>query len=561
MNGSTPIRRSDVLAAPPVRGGAPTDAQLSALRFFSVSRVIVALMLLLFAGLNDQLAVFESPASRQKFTHITQFYLLLAVAWLVAAPVLRRYFQPLLVAQVMTDLLLLTLLVHYAGGQRSGLGVLLVAAVAGASVLSTTALAGFFAAMAALLLLTETGWQAIGGDPADPSAFFRAGLIGAAGFVTAYVVNWLGVRLDRQEWLTRQRDADLRNQLAITQLVVAELQQGVLVVDDDGSVRTMNRAAQALLGAPSHTGPSLLAAGGDGPWSRIGRAYRDWHGGGLPRPEAGELDLGPQSAGGGDHRVRMRFLHSQAASGDTVLVLVLEDLRSVEERAQQLKLASMGRLSASIAHEIRNPLAAIRHANSLMAENLDDPGLQRLSRIVETNTVRINHIVEDVLSISRREPPAREPIDLARFLPAFLAEFTATVGTDPRRIVCSLDSDAPLLFDSNHLRQVLVNILSNALRYASASPGSVSLRWLSRGDDRLELRVADDGPGLAPEVLQHLFEPFFTTEARGTGLGLYLARELCHANGAVLRYERLAPESGGRGEFIVEPQRVQQEAR
>ena len=286
MNGSTPIRRSDVLAAPPVRGGAPTDAQLSALRFFSVSRVIVALMLLLFAGLNDQLAVFESPASRQKFTHITQFYLLLAVAWLVAAPVLRRYFQPLLVAQVMTDLLLLTLLVHYAGGQRSGLGVLLVAAVAGASVLSTTALAGFFAAMAALLLLTETGWQAIGGDPADPSAFFRAGLIGAAGFVTAYVVNWLGVRLDRQEWLTRQRDADLRNQLAITQLVVAELQQGVLVVDDDGSVRTMNRAAQALLGAPSHTGPSLLAAGGDGPWSRIGRAYRDWHGGGLPPPEA-----------------------------------------------------------------------------------------------------------------------------------------------------------------------------------------------------------------------------------------------------------------------------------
>lgn len=559
MNGSTPIRPPDVLPEPPVRGGAPTDAQLSALRFFSVSRVIVALALLLFAGLNDQLTLFEGPASRQKFTNIAQFYLLLAAAWLVAAPVLRRHFQPLLIAQVVTDLLLLTLLVHYAGGQRSGLGVLLVAAVAGASVLSTTALAGLFAATAALLLLLESGWQAVGGDPTDPSAFFGAGLTGAAGFVTAYVVNWLGVRLDRQQWLTLQRDADLRNQLAITQLVVAELQQGVLVVDDDGSVRTMNRAAQALLGAPPATSPSLLTAGGDGPWPRIGRAYRDWHGGRLPRPEAVELDLGPQPAGGGDHRVRMRFLHSQAASGDTVLVL--EDLRSVEERAQQLKLASMGRLSASIAHEIRNPLAAIRHANSLMAENLDDPGLLRMSRIVETNTVRINHIVEDVLSMSRREPPAREPIELARFLPAFLSEFAATVATDPRRIDCSLDSDQPLLFDSNHLRQVLVNILSNALRYASASPGSVRLRWMSRGADRLELRVADDGPGLAPEVLQHLFEPFFTTEARGTGLGLYLARELCHANGAVLRYERLAPESGGRGEFVIEPQRARQEAR
>ena len=558
MNGPAPIRLPDAPPAVPVRGGAPTDAQLAALRFFSVSRVVVALLLLLFAGLDDQLAVFEGPAGRQKFTRIAQFYLLLAAAWLVAAPVLRRYFQPLLVAQVMSDLLLLTLLVHYAGGQRSGLGTLLVAAVAGASVLSTATLAGFFAALAALLLLLESGWQAIAGDPVDPSAFFGAGLTGAAGFVTAYVVNWLGVRLDRQEWLTRQRDADLRNQLAITQLVVAELQQGVLVVDDDGSVRTMNRAAQALLGASSHANPSLLAAGGDGPWARLGRAYRDWHSGGPRRPEAVELDLGPQSAGGGDHRVRMRFLRSQAASGDTVLAL--EDLRSVEERAQQLKLASMGRLSASIAHEIRNPLAAIRHANSLMAENLDDPGLQRMSRIVEANTVRINHIVEDVLSISRREPPAREPIDLARFLPAFLAEFAATVATDPRRIVWSLDSDAPLQFDSNHLRQVLVNILSNALRYASASAGAVRLRWLSRGGDRLELRVADDGPGLAPEVLQHLFEPFFTTEARGTGLGLYLARELCHANGAVLRYERLVPEAGGRGEFIVEPQPVAREA-
>lgn len=208
-------------------------------------------------------------------------------------------------------------------------------------------------------MLLESVWQVAGGDAADLTAFFRAGLTGGASFVTAYLVNWLGVRLDRQERLTRQRDIDLHNQLAVTQLVVAELQQGVLVVDKHGVVHTMNRAAQSLLGPLPQPAPSLLAdnpvtagaavAGLEAaqtggleplepvlPWARLGSGFRRWLASGPVRPESIELTLGPAERGRADRSVRVRFLSSQqAASGDTVLVL--EDLRSIEERAQTVE--------------------------------------------------------------------------------------------------------------------------------------------------------------------------------------------------------------------------------
>jgi len=267
----------------------------------------------------------------------------------------------------------------------------------------------------------------------------------------------------------------------------------------------------------------------------------------LPAPAAG-----PPAAAGPPPRLRVRWLTPQdAARGDTVLVI--EDLRQVEERAQQLKLASMGRLSASIAHEIRNPLAAIRHANGLLGEQLSQPAQARLARIVEDNSVRIDRIVSNVLSIARRERTALEPIDVRAFLEGLLPEVLAGAAADPRRVDVAIEVDAPMRFDANHLRQVVVNLLTNALRYAGDAPGAVRLSWARGAGDRLEFRVADDGPGLAPEMLEHVFEPFFTTEARGTGLGLYLARELCAANQATLRYEPAAEGARHRGAFVIVP--------
>ncbi len=250
--------------------------------------------------------------------------------------------------------------------------------------------------------------------------------------------------------------------------------------------------------------------------------------------------------------MRLRTLRPEGvAAGD--LVVLIEDLRQLEERAQQMKLASMGRLSASIAHEIRNPLAAIRHANGLLAEALDDARLQRLASIVETNTVRIDRVVEDVLAIARRERPVPEAIDARAFLEALLPEFLGMADADAARVQLRVAADEPLRFDPGQLRQVLVNLLGNALRHASNAPGAVVIDWRRGPAGRLELRVSDDGPGLAPAMIEHVFEPFFTTENRGTGLGLFLAREFCVANGAALRYERLPAPAQHRSVFVIVP--------
>lgn len=543
-----------------------SPALWTAMRYLALSRLVVSLLTLTFFLFGDVSPFFEAASSRYWFLLTASVYVGLSLLFLLSVAQLRRGFSMQLIVQVATDLVVLALLIYFAGGLRSGLGVLAVVAVAGGAILATPLLSMAFAAAASLLLLFEAGSRMLGPEGFDTSVLVAPGLIGATCFGTAYVLNWLAARLEREERLAAQRGEELRRQLAITQLVIAELQQGVLVVARDGRVQTYNRVASSLLGPLTVPSQSLLDVSPGQGWAQIGQVFREWLAWPTvqPRPQAIEIALTPWQQPGqsavGQAKVKLRFLSAPsgfpAASladgvGDDV-VLVIEDLRALEERAQQLKLASMGRLSASIAHEIRNPLGAIRHANSLLAEQLSQAPMQRLAGIVETNTVRINRIVEDVLSISRREAPTQEAIDLRQYLPAFLEEFATIAGCDPARLGWSVSTTQLLWFDANHLRQVLVNILSNALRYASGAPAAVHIEWLQGNDDRLELQIADDGPGLAPEVLQHVFEPFFTTEARGTGLGLYLAREMCSANGAVLRYERGPAEGRYRGAFVIE---------
>lgn len=537
----------------PVAGhrGSASETLWTSLRYFAFSRVVLAALLLLFVAFDDLSRVADGPVERRLFALTALAYLALSVPYAAVATALRRGFDAQLIVQGLTDLVALTLLMHAAGGPRSGIGVLMVAAVGGAAVLSTPLRAAFFAASATLLLLGEAAWRSLRSATVDTGDFVPAALLGAACFVTATLINRLAMRLATQEALARQRGDDLRAQLAITQLVISELPQGVVVLDAQGRVRTMNRSAQQLLGAagPWPAIERLVAARGPGATGGTAAAA-------APARDAIDLVLEPPGAASGaaasGHRVRVRFLHPDApAAADTVMVI--EDQREVEERAQQLKLASMGRLSASIAHEIRNPLAAIRHANGLLAEQLALPAHQRLARIVEDNSVRIDRIVEDVLSIARRERPTLERIDVARFLDALVDEFVALSGAQRSRIEVVVLTDAPLAFDPRHLRLVLVNLMTNALRYATNGEGAVRLEWRRGAGDRLEFVVADDGPGLSPEMLEHVFEPFFTTEARGTGLGLYLAREFCTANRATLRYQRMDGSGRHSGAFVILP--------
>ncbi|MEZ5651168.1 MAG: ATP-binding protein [Burkholderiaceae bacterium] len=539
-------------------GGAGTpESYWQALRWYSLSRVAVA-ALLWFAGASEIGSRWLEMGDVDTFQMVALCYLIVALAFLALIGPLRPNLQFQLFMQVATDLLVLTAFVHLTGGVRGGLGSLMIASVAAGSVLSSRRLAATFAAGATLLLLGETALRAATLGP-DPSLIAQAGLIGGASFLTAMSVNWLASRLQAQEELVRRRGVDVRNQLAVTQRVIAELEQGVLVVRPDGRLRTMNRAAQLLLGVDPGTSSEdkaprlreMLPAG----WSELIDQYARWRRESAGEP--GEFSFEYRGEDGRDERGRIRVrMMSALADGHSDAMLLIESLRELEQRAQQLKLASMGRLSASIAHEIRNPLGAIRHANSLLAEQIDSVPLARLTKIVEDNTVRINRVIEDVLSISRGEKAVDETVDMQAFLTSFLPEFTVQSGADRRRIRLVLESDAPIRFDSGQLRQVLVNLVGNALRYASQEPGAVMVRWRKLDDERLELSVADDGPGLGSDAMQHAFEPFFTTESRGTGLGLYLSRELCTLNGAAIRYQPLRSADRYGGAFVIEPRRV-----
>ncbi|MCM5570699.1 ATP-binding protein [Burkholderiaceae bacterium FT117] len=525
------------LAPPPA---AAPDSQWLALRWMAASRLAVALALAMLLSLEAIRPGPEWFTDPRLFAWASGLYLAAALVYLVAIGPLRPRFQPQLVAHVLTDLAALVAMLHAAGGLRAGFGVLVVAAVTAGAVLSTRRMAAFFAAAASLMLLGESVLAWLTSDGGQSVLPMMAGLTGAACFVTAMLVNWLATQLRRQEEIARERGEDLRNQFAVTQRVVAELEQGVLVIAPDGRVRAMNPAARELLGAAQAADADDLPG-----LATVARACAQWREAGGRTGERRELLLPARH--GADGRVMLRFIATPG--GDSVLML--EDLRRAEERAQQLKLAAMGRLSASIAHEIRNPLGAIRHANALLAERLGSAAEKRLAGIIEDNTVRIDRVITDVLSVSRRERPGDETVDMRPFLSAFAEEFTGQAGLPRDRVSIELASERPMRFDSNHLRQVLVNLVGNALRYASGEPGSVRVSWRERGPHRLELRVSDDGPGLSPEMQQQAFEPFFTTEARGTGLGLYLTRELCVANGATIRYE--PPFGDRRGAFVVEP--------
>ncbi|HVL54895.1 MAG TPA: ATP-binding protein [Burkholderiaceae bacterium] len=508
---------------------APSGSYWTSLRYLALSRLLIALTLLGYLPLTGIGSAPELPLQEQLFQRVALAYVIVSVLFLAVSRLAGRGFAVQLAAQIVADIVALTLLTHAAGGVRSGLAVLLIAPVAGAAVLSTLTTSLFFASLATLLLLGETFWRMLLW-PATDAAFVPAGVIGAALLATAVVVNRLARRLALHERLAQRHAAALRRQLAINELVIAELQDGVIVLGGDARPVVLNAAARMMLGDAGEGSPALREA-----LARL-RAER--------QPNA-SVDFAV-----GEQRLRARPLGSDAT------VIVLEDLSRLDERAQQLKLASMGRLSASIAHEIRNPLGAIRHANGLLAEGiaaLPQPArLNRLTAIVEDNCVRINRIVEDVLSISRRNTAAPEPVSVPGFLRDLLPELAAQAGVDPQRIEVAATSAQPLWFDAAQLRQLLVNLLTNALRYASGDAGAVRIEWLDV-DGAPRLRICDDGAGIPAAMQQHLFEPFFTTESRGTGLGLYLARELCRANGARIRYEPAGDNRRYHGAFVIEP--------
>ncbi|WP_020651976.1 two-component system sensor histidine kinase NtrB [Massilia niastensis] len=534
------------------------DTLWRSLQTFTITRIVIALVLLLYLGVDIESGrIRADPVNAE-----TCFaYAVLALLFAVVAARWRRRFLVQLGAQIAADLAAISLLYLAAGGMRSGLGILYLFPLAGAAILAPLLLALFSASIATLFLLGQSVWQMLF-QQRDP-LLMQAGMYGAAFFAAVLMVNRLAARLLGQEELAAQRGTDLRIQQTINQIVIADVGDGILVVDDEGRVFTGNPAARRMLGLECEAADFRL---GDAPaFEPVAQAFAAW----LDAPGQGAafVTVKPYREGDGAGTVRgrrdqpvhlkLRFARVDTPNGSKGRsVAFMQDVSAIENQAQQLKLASMGRLTASIAHEVRNPLSAIGHATALLAEDLHGPAEVRLLKIVGDNVTRVNRMVEDILQLSRKAQPNGKPVPLGAFLAELKAEFCEIHGLAGDIVWLGDAGQASVRFDPLHLHEVLLNLLNNAVRYASRKPASIRIFPASDAAGRIELHVQDDGPGITPEVRAHLFEPFYTTSSKGTGLGLYLARELCLNNDAKLDYEyRFDPAAMGprkaSGRFVI----------
>jgi two-component system sensor histidine kinase PilS (NtrC family) len=523
------------------RTDARTDLPWRVLGLLNVFRLIVPMALLL-------VFLFAAPG-RSVGAHNPGLFIGICVAYFAFGlvsirPLRQRWPSPdwLALFQVSVDTVAVLLFVQSSGGASSGLGMLLILPAGVIATVVGRRLALFVTSVLVLALLFQTVAAALSGS-AGSADFLIAGLTGASLFAITLLAMPLANRLRESEALVEQREIDLANLNELNEFIVQHLRESILVVDESDRVRLANETAARLLSRGSVESGALL--GEISP--RLLYLLDTWR-----RQESDRRDTTGEfvSADGGTV-VRPHFVPLSETGPGPVLVF-LEDTSAVSERVQQSKLAALGRLSASIAHEIRNPVGAMSHAGQLLRESPAlDPGDRHLTEIIEKNATRVSQIIESVLQLSRREATRQERIDLTRYLEIFLREFVATTLVEASRFQIQAEGPAvQVQFDTTQLHQVLWNLCDNALEHGGGPGAEPALLRVGRiaSSGRPFLEIADRGAGIAPEQTERIFEPFFTSKAAGTGLGLFISRELCQTNGALLAYE---PRPGGGSVFRI----------
>ena len=517
-------------------GNAPTAefvGEGAQLRLYLIYRVAlgVALLLAYFGMRQGPLGSFQ-PAL---FTISVHLYLVLAIVALLMH--LRGAGAEDKQAQtaIFIDIILITVMMHASGGVQSGLGMLIAVSIALGSLGLVGRTALLFAAIASLTVLTERIYAHISGAFAN-TAYMQAGMLGVSFFALALLAHRLGTRAAESEQLATQRGSDLANLAQLNDFVIQQMRAGILVIDDVETIQVMNEAAWVLLGMPVAMRHYPLEECAP----PLAHQYRAW----LKNPARKRPDFRATSGG---RDLRATFTPMGGTDSPSTLI-VLEDTAQLTAQAQQLKLASLGRLTAGIAHEIRNPLGAISHASQLLDESAQLPATdKRMIQIIQHNSNRVNEVVESILKLSRQDNPHAKPLDLAPWLDEQIADIRKTHGLGAAQIQKQTDpEDTRVVADPGQLRQVIDVLCDNAVRHFDRAPELLNIRLVGgitveSGGPFLELR--DNGPGIPRKAEDNLFEPFFTTRNQGTGLGLYIARQLCEANN--IRLEYLRQPTGG----------------
>ena len=521
-------------------------------RVFMTARVAIASVLLILEAFMRVLG----PATSHWTVTICIAYLLAAVAvrlWAKPVPPASAFdLQWLLIIGVDVMVFFVLNLLQSGGISYTPLFALPVLL---SSVLGPVLLALGTAASVTLLLLGDAWWNSLLLQNDNKARYLQAALSGSGFFLVALLANQLALRLAGEEKLAYRNRLAARMQSQINHLVVETLADGVLVADIEGRVYSANPAARRLLltgnNEEEETDPAreksdfnLTESDHLQPLAMlVKRCFAS------QLPERDEICLPEPGLSSAHQRlhVRARLAISRDVQQHSLCVVFLEDLREMEARVRTEKMAAMGRMSAAVAHEIRNPLAAITQANALLEEDIQDPAQRQLLTIVQQNAKRLAKIVDDVLNIARVHgqkqsesvPAAALRISLDDTAARIVLDWQAQNNQSPALLVALKTAPAQVVFEADHLRRLIVNLLDNALRYASGVRHSIEIHSCFMETGQMQLAVWSDGLALERSVQAHLFEPFFSSESRSSGLGLYICRQLCERHGASIAYERV----------------------
>ncbi len=521
---------------------AQTDLAWRIVGLTNLYRLLAVLVMLSVHLLTLPAPAFGSVAPRL-FRLILFVYFTLAVLLALAG---RRHWpgrRTLVLTHALIDAGAIALLMYASGGVNSNLGILMVIPVGSMALLAVGREALIIAAIAALAILVQQAASQLQGD-SGAGDYLLAGVMGAIVFLVAASAWPVANRLRESEAQVRRQEIDLANMAQLSQYIVQRLRESILVVDPSDRIRLINESAAEMLGDATAVPGALL--GEVSP--RLLYLLTTWRSEAELQP--GEAPLGTFATADGARIVEAHFAPLGAAEPAPVLIF-LEDTSALAARVQQSKLAALGRLTASIAHEIRNPVGAMSHAAQLLGESSGlGPAELRLTEIMRNNAQRVSAIIDNVLRLSRREAPRPERLALAEWCARFRTEFCATTQCDPAQFQLQVAApDLEATIDPSQLHQILWNLCENAYRHGGSGGDKAGVEvYLARVAryGRVCIEVADRGAGVATADLERIFEPFFTRGAQGTGLGLFLARELAEINGATLLYE---PRRGGGSVF------------
>lgn len=487
--------------------------------------IVFPLMIMHILGLET-----GSRASLHASWTAWAFYVWLAIAcWLIFFSIIHPHWQwqslKMPRFSAVADITMIGVLTYLFGGIDSGFGILILPFVVCSCLLSYGRYPLLYSSYAAILLIFNAiadgniGKYPLISDTRTASATF---ILVAASYLSAIFTS-LSVRyIDSAGRLARDNHLAYRRIKGLSQTVLERVQEAVVVINTEGLAVLFNRKAKDLFPALEIGRRAGLSDSAAELWNQAS-------------PHNFEYVLGTPGLNAGIRAVPVN------KGPDKLLILYIRPQSEIQAEALSVKLAALGQLTANLAHEIRNPMSAIRHANDLLRENMEagaaDPFNAKLCKIIDGNVCRIDKMLEDISSLNKRNKTKRETIGLIPFWEEFKQEFLLGHPDAAGCIHPDIQGGSPTAyFDPAHLRQIMWNLANNAWRHSRKQPGSISVTIRPAQKNTVCILFADDGGGVPPEVQEHLFEPFYTTAENGTGLGLYVARELAHANFGDLTY-------------------------